>query len=328
MGRGMRRRLGAVLVATALLAPAAAARAANPAKIRQELASVVTNISSLGVPGGVIGVTGGPVGRYQTAFGVASPGVPMSLGDHFRLGSVTKTFTATVILKLVEQGRLHLNWTIATWEPKLPNARRITIRMLLSMTSGIWDEGGTGPLGQPSALSKWVGQNCHLSQPSPNCGQYFRPQQLIDFAIQDSQTYGPAYPPGVYYYSDTNYMLLAIIAQKVTGAPFGKLLKRFIFDPLHLRNTSFPTHSLTMPQPATSGYLTAPQAAPTGYKVGPQESPSVGFGAGNMISTLGDLKIWARALGTGALLRPRMQRLRLKVRGIGGAWLPLQQYDE
>jgi CubicO group peptidase (beta-lactamase class C family) len=225
-------------------APAIALRAASPAKIHAELASVVSKISSLGVPGGVISVTGGPVGRYQTAFGVASPGVPMTLGDDFPLGSVTKTFTATVIMKLVEQGRLRLNWTIAQWEPKLPNARRITIRMLLSMTSGIWDEGGTGPLGQPSALSKWIGQDCHLSQPSPNCGQYFRPQQLIDFAIQDSQTYGPAYPPGVYYYSDTNYMLLAIVAQKVAGAPFGKLLKRFIFDPLHLRNTSFPTHSL------------------------------------------------------------------------------------
>src|SRR2546421_6475882 len=73
-------------------------------------------------------------------------GLPMASCDHFRVGTITKTFTATVILKLVQQGRLHLNWTIARWEPKVPNAKRITIGMLLNMTSGIWDEGGTGPL--------------------------------------------------------------------------------------------------------------------------------------------------------------------------------------
>ena len=309
--------------AIALLAPAAGAHAANRAKVRAELAAVVSKISSLGVPGGVISVTGGPVGRYEAAFGVASPGVPMSLSDHFRIGSVTKTFTATVILKLVEQGRLHLDQTLARWEPKVPNARRITIRMLLNMTSGIWDEGGTGPRGGPSALSKWIGRNCHLGRPSPNCGHYWQPQQLIAFAIKDSKAHGRAYPPGVFYYSDTNYMLLGIIAQKVTGVPLGELMKRWIFGPLHLRHTSFPTHNRAMPRPAASGYMPAPLSGPTGYKPGPTPSPSVGFGAGNIISTLGDLAIWARALGSGALLRPRTQRLRLELRGTPFQWLPL-----
>jgi D-alanyl-D-alanine carboxypeptidase len=319
----MKRWFCGLMTIAAVLASAASARAASPAQIRHELASVVSKISSFGLPGGVIGVTGGPIGRYRTAFGVAAPGVPMTLGDHFRIGSITKTFTATVILKLVEQRRINLNWTISRWEPKIPNAKRITIRMLLDMTSGIWDEGGSGPLGQPSALSKWVGDNCHITQPSPSCGQYWKPQQLINFAIQDSKTYGPAYPPGVFYYSDTNYMLLGIIAHKVTGVPLGRLMKRYIFDPLHLRHTSFPTHSLAMPQPAAVGYTAAPPAAPTGYKVGPQPSPSLAFGAGNVVSTLGDLTIWARALGTGTLLRPGIQRLRLEVRGTGLAWLPL-----
>ncbi len=85
-GRGMRRCFCAAFAALALLAPVGAARAATRAKIRQELASVVAKLSSFGVPGGVIGVTGGPVGRYRAVFGVASPGVPMSLDDRFRLG--------------------------------------------------------------------------------------------------------------------------------------------------------------------------------------------------------------------------------------------------
>src|SRR5262249_38305904 len=124
----------ACLAITAALAlagtPAAAARTSR-AQVRAQLGQVVATLTSLGVPGGVIGITGGPVGRYSAAFGTAAPNTPMTLNTHFRIGSITKTFTATVILKLVDMGRLKLDQSIAKWEPRIPNAKRITIRMLL-----------------------------------------------------------------------------------------------------------------------------------------------------------------------------------------------------
>lgn len=294
--------LACTLVASLILC--VPAQGAARARIDKRLDGVISAAHKLGIPGGVVGVTGGGAGRFERAFGRARFGHPMTLDDHFMIGSVTKTFTATVILELVDRHRLALDQPIAKWEPRIPNARRITIRMLLNMTSGIWDEGGAGSL-----LSRWIEQHCSLTQPSPGCSRYWKPQQLVELATKQGQ----AYPPGVYNYSDTNYTILAIIAQRVTHRSFAWLVRHLILDPLHLRHTTVPTHRLTLPQPATVGYfpdLTA-SGAITQYLPGPLLSPSVLFGAGNLVSTLGDLRIWARALGTGALLKPSTQRLRL-----------------
>src|SRR5262249_12273041 len=95
--------------------------------------------------------------------------------------------------------------------PRVPFSRVIRIRQLLNMTSGIWDEGGAGSL-----LSNWITANCVTGQPSATCGQYCSPQQIVDLAIRR----GPRYRPGIWSYSDTNYVLLAAIAQRVTGQPF------------------------------------------------------------------------------------------------------------
>lgn len=289
--------------------------------VRQRLDKVVASVRALGVPGGVIGVAGGAVGQYAKAFGLASSGKRMRLEDHFRIGSVTKTFTATAILELVDRHRLRLDQTIAKWEPQLPNAKRITIRMLLGMTSGIWDEGGAGPSGRLSLLAKWTNQHCALRAPKPDCGRFWSPQAIVNLAVKEGRA---AYPPGVFYYSDTNYVLLGLIAQKVTHKPFGKLVQRLILKPLHMRQTSFPTRRLTLPAPATSGYVAFPRKAAKHYLPGTVPSPSTLFGAGNIVSTLHDLRIWARALATGALLEPATQRVRLQVVPTGGAFYPLK----
>jgi D-alanyl-D-alanine carboxypeptidase len=164
------------------------------------LNSTVSMIEALNVPGAVIGITGDSVGRYQRTFGVAAPGVPMTANSEFRIGSITKTFTATVILELVDQGKLALGDRLVRWFPRVPFSRVIRISQLLNMTSGVWDEGGAGSL-----LSNWTIANCVTGQPSPNCGQYWSPQQIVNLAIQQ----GPQYRPGIWSYSDTNYVLLA-----------------------------------------------------------------------------------------------------------------------
>ncbi len=279
----------------------------NHARVVRKLNHVVATVKALGIPGAVIGVTGGSAGNFERAFGYASVGHKMQLNDHFRIGSVTKTFTATVILELVDRHRLRLNQSIYKWEPRVQHARQITVRMLLNMTSGIWDEGGPGSL-----LSAWVEKHCFIHKPSPHCGKYWKPQEIVNLAIKQ----GPEYAPGVFNYTDTAYVILGIIAQKVTHKSMGWLLQHMIFNPLHMTHTSFPTRSLKMPEPATVGHLPVinkAQTAVLGYQQGPLVSPSFLFSAGGIISTLGDLQIWARALGKGTLLKPRTQRERLRL---------------
>src|SRR5205823_7247505 len=96
------------------------------------------------------------------------------------------------------------------------------------------------------------------------CGKFWRPQQLVDLAIREGAA---AYPPGIYYYSDTNYMILGIIAQKVMHQNLGSLVQRFILAPLHMHQTSMPTLTLTLPAPASSAYMTlpSPPKTPTHY---------------------------------------------------------------
>jgi D-alanyl-D-alanine carboxypeptidase len=96
------------------------------------------------------------------------------------------------------------------------------------------------------------------------------------------------------------------------------LLKQMIFEPLGMHHTFFPTSSLVVPPPATVGYQQVPVTDKKGrvigfqYVPGPVLSPSTLFGAGAIISTFGDLQIWAKALGTGSLLTPGAQALRMQ----------------
>jgi D-alanyl-D-alanine carboxypeptidase len=331
---GWLRLLIVVSVLAAAAMPANAAATTRHQKVIQNLKAVLKGIDAFKVPGYVVGVTGGDVGRFERAHGFADVlhRRKMTLNTRFRIGSVSKTFTATVILRLVESGRLHLDDRLSTWEPKLPNAKRITIRRLLDMTSGIWDEGGLGPEGQPSSLDVQEKASCYFPNQDPQaCGRYWRPQQLVNLAIQDSRniTHGPAFPPGVWYYSDTNYMILAIIAQRVTHKPFADLLKRLVLDPLHMRNTSFPTRNTGGSRLAT-GYelIVNPTTSKIQYIPQLQPSPSSYFGAGNVVSTLHDLQIWAKALATGQLLTPAMQRLRLKFIPAGFNFTGLQNFGQ
>jgi D-alanyl-D-alanine carboxypeptidase len=312
----------AVCLLAAAQAPRASATAESHAQLVARLNNVVARVEALRVPGGVIGVSGTGIGGYQRAFGLSAPGVPMKLDSEFRIASITKTFTATVILELVDRGKLKLSDRISRWEPRLPYSRIVTIRQLLNMTSSIFDEGGAGSL-----LVEWEQQNCALAEPTPACSQHdWSPQSIVNLAIRQ----GPQFLPGIWNYSDTNYVLLGLIAQDVTHKPLWLLLKQLIFDPLHLRHTRFPTSSTAMPAPAAMGFQLHGKLVDRkkkkiswGYFPGPVPNPSTLAGAGAIVSDLADLRVWARALATGALLKPRTQRLRLQLLNTGFAFPPL-----
>jgi D-alanyl-D-alanine carboxypeptidase len=247
-----------------------------------------------GLPGVVAAVSIDGGGGWQQAAGSATSAgnQPVTPATHFRIGSITKTFTGTVILQLVDQGKLHLSDTLGRWEPRVQNAGQITVEMLLNMTSGIADEGGPG-----SALLKEMA--AHPTQP-------VTPQHIVDLAIAQ----GPHSAPGQsVYYSDTNFAILGIIAQAVTGQPIGQLITERVIAPLGLGQTSYPSGP-AMPAPGTTGTIVQ-NGTPTTV---PAIDPSYFGAAGSMISTVGDLTKWAKALGTGATLKPATAQARLQFR--------------
>jgi D-alanyl-D-alanine carboxypeptidase len=119
----------------------------------------------------------------------------------------------------------------------------------------------------------------------------------------------PLFEPGAdAVYDNSNYYLLGAIIEKVTGNPLHKVVKSQVLDPLGLSQTSYPT-TPAMPVPFSRGYFYQPNL---GLRDVTESNPAFAGGAGAMISTLADLKVWAKALATGALLKPATQKLRLQ----------------
>ena len=296
----------AVAVAVVLVAGCSSAAARpSPARtacgtsfspgVMRKLQNVVTVMrQTYQIPGVAVAVIVPGQGCWVSATGVANAvgGAPLTLTDAFPIGSITKTFTATVILQLVQQGKLSLSAPISRWVPYVQHASAITVKMLLNMTSGIYDEPG-GQL---------------LTDSAAHPGTAWTPQQVVRFAVAQ----GPAGPPGKFYYSDTDYIILGMIAQAVTGEPIQELISQRILQPLHLSHTSFPTASAP-PELQAQGFTVRDGAAvPDSAFLSPAELSFSGA-AGAMTSTVADLQVWARTLATGTLLSPSMQRQRLQL---------------
>ncbi|HET6868338.1 MAG TPA: serine hydrolase domain-containing protein [Solirubrobacteraceae bacterium] len=293
-----RRRIAAsVLAAVALLvspAVASAARDVGPAAPRPVLVQRMEQTVAAGAPGIVTLINDGSnVGEPWTAArGVADVRTqrPMRATDHFRIGSVTKSFVATVALQLVDEGRLSLSDTVEQWLPGiLPYGDKVTLRELLNHTSGI-----------PDAL--FVTRELIYS------GDPFRtwsPREIVALIAGEPQLF----PSGsAYYYSSTNTVLAGLIIEQATGHPLGDEIERRIIRPLHLRDTSFPVIDPSIASPSARGYSLAhddqgnpiegPLLDVTDY------NPSGAWAAGNMISNVEDIARFYRALLGGRLLSP------------------------
>ncbi|WP_078290058.1 serine hydrolase domain-containing protein [Mycobacterium sp. D16R24] len=249
-------------------------------------------LSSASVPGAIVGVWG-PKGRYVRAFGVANTAThaPMRPDFYHRIGSVTKTFTATAVLQLVDEGKLGLDDPIAKYVDRVPGGDKITLRELARMQSGLFN------------YSMSLAFNRDL-EADPK--RRYSTQQLLDYAF----TQPPNFPPGQgYEYSNTNAVLLGQVVEKVSGQKLPEFVREHITEPLGLSHTSFPDTN-TLPDPHAQGYT---QLTPTGPLIDSTDwSPSWASWAGAMISTLEDLRIWVPALATGRLLTPATQEQRLQ----------------
>lgn len=250
------------------------------------------------LPGVLVGVSVPGEGEYVSARGSANlhTGTKPQPSDQFRVGSVTKTFVATAILQLVEEGKLRKSDTLSRWYPDYPNADEITVDDLLRMRSGIphyWDEET-------------------LQQYYDNPQQNVTNEDIIEATAAKADQFEP--PDRKTEYSDTNYNILGAILEKVSGNDIATQLDQSIISPLGLENTYYPTDD-ELPG-GLHGYGLDPKSGEFEDKTILNPAPSDGAGA--MVSDISDLAVWSRALYKGDLLTPKTQQARLEVqRGEG-----------
>jgi D-alanyl-D-alanine carboxypeptidase len=270
--------------------------------------------ASMDAPALYVGVWDPARGSFVRAYGRAvRGGAAATTDDSFRVASITKTFTATRVLELAQEGMIDLDAQISTYLPQPlasePKLAHITVRQLLGMESGLADY--------------LVNTKGIAGDIAANPARIWTPQELVDVALGLD-----ADPIGTGGYTNTNYVLLGMVAQQVGGASLSSLISDRLAGPLGLTHTFLPPSDDTaLPNPAAHGYLNqecVDKAAAAGAtNMDPQLdttswNTSYFAGAGGMISTIADLGIWANSdLGTD-LLNSDFTKQRLQMHDIGG----------
>ena len=280
--------LVATVVALSGLVASAGAPAQGPPSALPAVQQALDEVVAAGAPGAMALVRdGNRTIRLSSGFGNLAPRTPMRAGDRFRIGGLTKTFTATVVLQLVGEGKVALSDTVERWVPgAISNGEAISVRQLLNHTSGIFDY-----INDPRVLTPYV------EDLPGTLTLVFDPGEGVRIAAE----HGPLFAPGsALAYSNTNYLLLAMIVEEATGNSFGSELRERIFEPLGLRHTAYPTSS-RINGSYVHGYFLLGE--PPLYDITPL-SPTVIGAAGGILSSAEDLARFYRALLQGQLLGP------------------------
>jgi D-alanyl-D-alanine carboxypeptidase len=273
---------------------------------------VDTTIKDQLVPGAVV-VLQTPQGDFTVASGTTELGVqsPPDADTHFRIASNTKTMTAAVILQLAQEGKLDLKDPVSKYVSGVPGGDSITVEELLKMRTGLYNY--TNAQQMATSLD---------DDPT----REWTPQELLDIAFAQPANFAP---DAEFEYSNTNYVLLGLIIEKVDGKPLAAAFQDRLFGPLGMTNTELPPGpTYTIPDPFTHGYLYGSSSVAlfgepdyTPEQIGAAEdgtlkptdytdvNHSFAFGAGNVISTANDLATWTKALVGGKVLDSEYQKL-------------------
>jgi D-alanyl-D-alanine carboxypeptidase len=296
-------RMAVAVCASAVLAMAAgcgrpphrAARRALPTKQEATVQRALNRVVAAGAPGAIVLVRDGArTLRLTSGYANLEASTPMRAADRFRIGSVTKSFVAAVVLELVGEGKLRLDDPVERWLPGLvPNGKRITVRELLNHTSGIFD---------------YASDKGFLARVIWKRRETWSPRQLVRIATAHPPTFAPGKG---WSYSNTGYVLLGMIAEAASRNSISTELDRRIFGPLHLEHTSF-DQSPHIAGTFAHGYadpsalnLPLDQSRPEDVSVFSQSSI---WAAGAIVSTADDLANFYRALLRGGLLHPALLR--------------------
>lgn len=201
--------------------------------------------------------------------------IPTAINTRYRIGSVSKVFTAVMIFQLIEKNKLRLNQLLSDFYPDIPNADKITLAHLLNHQSGLHDyTNGTG-------FEEW------MDKPKSH-------EELIEII----RTKGTDFEPGIKNeYCNTNYLLLSYILEKVTELSYEENLKNRITSKLKLEDTYIPATSEAKPEESISYKYSNGSWSPV-----KQTYPGIHLGAGSIISTVSDLSVFIQSLFTGRLV--------------------------
>ena len=311
--RPVRRYLATALCAGTLTTALTGAAIANGAAPQRHTPQTITDghartqqaldaIVKAGTPG-VLAQVDGVGGRWFGESGVDDvvSGRPRLRTDHYRIGSITKTFIATAMLQLEAEGTLSLSDSVEEWLPGVVDGNgydgsKITLRELLDHTSGIFDI-----LHDKGFVSQFVGTSFFLHR-------YDKQTARREVAI--ALSHRADFPPGKgWAYSNTDYLLAAMVIRAATGHSYADEIRQRILAPLGLRDTQVPGTSPYLPMPHGHNYskLFVQDPDADAYDV-TEFNPQIAGPAGGMVSTAGDLNRFFAALLRGDLLPARQQR--------------------
>jgi CubicO group peptidase (beta-lactamase class C family) len=237
-----------------------------------------------GAPGMIVGVARAGEPMFVRAFGVADleHNVPVVRGTVFTLASITKQFTAAAVLRLEEDGKISLDDALSRYVPELPQAGQVTLYQLLVHTSGIPDY-AEDPAGlrtksvarTPTQMVEWIAG--------------LKPQFHFD--------------PGTRWsYSNSNYILLGVVVERVSGQSLATFFAERLSRPAGLTATSFDDPRDVVPH-RSQGYRKDKGSA-GGYANADWISPTIPGAAGGLRTTVDDLLRWSHALFSGRVLAP------------------------
>ncbi|WP_240777534.1 serine hydrolase domain-containing protein [Nonomuraea basaltis] len=297
MARKITAALDAAGVATA---DSGAAPAAAAGEDRPELQKAIEELVDAGFVGVSLRVHD-ERGEWAGSAGAAELGgsAKPPIDGHVRIGSNVKTFIATLVLQLVAEGKVGLDIPAADYLPEFGLDERITVRMLLQHTSGVFNfsgevyDDGTVVHGIPvpygTTGKEWV----------DNRFKIYRPQELVELALSKPARFEPGTG---WSYSNTNYVLARLLIEKVTGRPVAEEMRRLILGPLGLSGTVVPDASPEIPAPHAHAYYRYEDAGEQKTIDVTRQNPSWISSGGDMISTTQDLHTFISALMSGKLL--------------------------
>src|SRR3954447_8789363 len=264
----------AALLAAFSLCPVATAAAPK----RANLAAMARSLVKAGAPAALVYVRTSTGARAGAAgYADRSTHTPMRVADRWRIASLTKAFVATVALQLEAEGRLDIDDPVQKFLPDVvPNGSVITLRELMNHTSGLF--------------------NYTDAADAADFARAWSPAELLARAL----AHPPNFPPGTNRsYSNTNYVVLGLLVEAVTGKTLAQVLQQRIFTPLGLRSASFPL-TIDLTPDFVHGYMKLPGTALADASRG--LNPSWAWAAGAIVSNARDITTFYRALLTGRLL--------------------------
>ena len=270
--------LVAVLVVGVGTAPAAKPKRAN-------LGSIARELVKSGAPGAIVYVRTPTATRAGVAgYADRAAHVSMQAADRYRIASVTKAFVSVVILQLEAEGRLDVDDPVEKYLPTVvPNGGAITLRELMNHTSGLFN---------------YTDDDAFTNDPFASFSRTWTPQQLLAVAFAHPANFASGTN---WSYSNTNYVVLGLVVEAVTGKPLGQVLQERIFTPLRLTSTSFPL-AISLGPDFVHGYIKLP-GSPL-IDISPALNPTWGWAAGAIVSNARDVTAFYRGLFTGKLLPP------------------------